>query len=173
MHMIHDDFNIVPSKACCDWMKKKPFEAFAKENGYEGTLQGVRIQEGGARSTAAMKRIKAGSKLCTWIKHGVIQKAPIIDWSEDDVNAFIEKYNVPLSRAYTEFGFERTGCMACPYSRNLTHDLAYLFDYEPNRYKAAMFWLKDVYIAQNVVLPFDPEYERERERGHGKISTNL
>ena len=25
-----------------------------------------------------------------------------------------------------------------------------------------MFWLKDVYIAQNVVLPFDKEYEKER-----------
>ena len=27
-----------------------------------------------------------------------------------------------------------------------------------------MHWLKDVYIAQNVVLPFDTAYERERER---------
>ena len=24
------------------------------------------------------------------------------------------------------------------------------------------FWLKDVYIAQNVILPFDEEYEKER-----------
>ena len=26
-----------------------------------------------------------------------------------------------------------------------------------------MHWLKDVYIAQNVLLPFDEAYERERE----------
>jgi hypothetical protein len=27
-----------------------------------------------------------------------------------------------------------------------------------------MHWLKDVYIAQNVKLPFDEAYEREREK---------
>lgn len=27
-----------------------------------------------------------------------------------------------------------------------------------------MHWLKDVYIAQNVILPFDEAYERERKR---------
>ncbi|MCR0181015.1 hypothetical protein MKC69_21795, partial [[Clostridium] innocuum] len=27
---------------------------------------------------------------------------------------------------------------------------------------AAMYWLKDVYIAQGVSLPFDPVYEAER-----------
>lgn len=26
-----------------------------------------------------------------------------------------------------------------------------------------MYWLKDVYIAQNVELPFDEEYEKERK----------
>ena len=39
-----------------------------------------------------------------------------------------------------------------------------LYEKEPKKYKASMFWLKDVYIAQNVSLPFDLEYERERER---------
>lgn len=38
-----------------------------------------------------------------------------------------------------------------------------MYDNEPNRYKATMYWLKDVYIAQNLSLPFDEAYERERE----------
>lgn len=46
---------------------------------------------------------------------------------------------------------------------HLANNLEKLYQYEPNRYKAAMFWLKDVYIAQNVILPFDAEYEKERK----------
>ena len=164
MHMLHDDFDIKASNKCCDWMKKYPFEHYAKENGMLGSYQGVRVAEGGARDSAATRRVNAGGKLCTWVKKGVIQKAPIIDWSNDDVEEFVSKYNVPLSDAYTKYNFERTGCMACPYAMHVDEDLEYLFRHEPNRYKASMHWLKDVYIAQNVSLPFDEAYERERER---------
>lgn len=164
IHMLHDDFPIKASNKCCDWMKKKPFEQFAKENDLKGCLQGVRIAEGGARDSAAKTRVTHGGRLCTWVKNGIIQKAPIIDWSDEDVEEFIAKYNVPLSDAYTKYGFKRTGCMACPYAKNVDDDLKYLYDHEPNRYKAAMHWLKDVYIAQGVECPWDSSYERERER---------
>lgn len=164
MHMMHDSFPIVPSNRCCDWMKKKPFEKYSKENGMLGNMQGIRIAEGGARESAANVRLRSGGKLCTWVKGGVIQKAPIIDWTDEELEQFVTVYNVPLSKAYTEFSFDRTGCMACPYSKHIDHDLEYLYRFEPNRYKAAMHWLKDVYIAQDVRLPFDEAYERERER---------
>lgn len=36
-------------------------------------------------------------------------------------------------------------------------------EHEPNRYKASLFYMKDVYIAQGVQLPFDPEYMQEYE----------
>ena len=62
--------------------------------------------------------------------------------------------------------------MACPFARDVDNDLKYLYFHEPNRYKASMFWLKDVYIAQNVVLPFDEDYERERERMAVEIRAN-
>ena len=165
MHMMHDDFPIVPSEKCCDWMKKKPFIEFNKQSGMKGCFQGVRAAEGGARDIALQRRIKSGGKPCTWVKKGVIQKAPIIDWTDEDIEEFIQKYDVPLSKAYTKYGFDRTGCMACPFSKHVDRDLKYLYEHEPNRYKASMHWLKDVYIAQNVVLPFDEVYERERECG--------
>lgn len=164
IHMMHDDFSIKPSEKCCDYMKKKPFEQYYKDTNVKGAMMGIRMGEGGVRENAVLSRLKSGGKLCTWVKHGIIQKAPIIDWTDADVDEFIEKYNVPLSKAYTEFGFHRTGCCACPFALDVDHDLEYLFYHEPNRYKAMMFWLKDVYIAQNVKLPFDPGYERERER---------
>lgn len=94
----------------------------------------------------------------------MIVKQPIVDWTDDDVDQFIEYYKVPLSRAYTEYGMDRTGCMGCPFSKYIKENLEVLYKYEPNRYKASMFWLKDVYIAQNVELPFDEAYEEEREK---------
>lgn len=165
LHILHDKFQIVASPMCCTYLKKIPFANYAKAKNIKGQILGIRMAEEGARRISAEKRIKDGGKPCTWLKKGVIYKAPIIDWSNDDVEQFITDYNVPLSDAYTKFGFQRTGCMACPFSQQLDKDLQYLYDHEPNRYKAAMHWLKDVYIAQNVILPFDEAYERERECG--------
>lgn len=164
MHMLHEDFDILASNKCCSFMKKKPFRHYEKQNGLKGAYVGIRMAEGGARESRAAIRVKEGGKLCTYEKNGVTFKAPIIDWSDSEVDEFIEKYNVPLSDAYTKFGFKRTGCMACPFALDVDNSLRYLFFNEPNRYKASMYWLKDVYIAQNVVLPFDEDYERERKR---------
>lgn len=163
MHIISEKFEIMPSEKCCDYMKKRPFKKYESESGTKGAIVGLRTGEGGGRELEAKRRVSVGGKLCTYTKNGIIYKAPIIDWSNDDVEEFIAKYNVPLSDAYTKYGFDRTGCMACPYSRRVGHDLLYLYEHEPNRYKAAMHWLKDVYIAQDVRLPFDEAYERERE----------
>lgn len=164
MHMIHPDFPIMPSPMCCTVLKKTPLRAYEKANSIRGFAYGLRKSEGGARELAVLKAETDHRKICTMTDaSGIIHKAPIIDWTDDDIEQFIEKYNVPLSRAYTEFDFHRTGCMACPFAVGVDHDLKYLHDHEPNRYKASMHWLKDVYIAQDVRLPFDEAYERERE----------
>lgn len=163
MHIINDKFAIIPSESCCTYMKKKPLKMYERNNDMKGTLTGIRVNEGGVRELEAKKRVVHGGKLCTYSKHGIIYKTPIIDWTDEDIEHFINEYNVPLSDAYTKYGFHRTGCMACPFSKHVDRDLHYLFCHEPNRYKASMHWLKDVYIAQNVELPFDEAYERERE----------
>lgn len=165
MHILNDDFPITISEKCCKYLKKKPFEKYVAETQQGGVLTGLRAGEGGARELNTTVRVKNGGQPCTSInKDGFIKKSPLIDWTEQDLEEFVKEYHVPLSKAYTEYGFRRTGCMACPFSRQLSQDLKYLYDHEPNRYKASMYWLKDVYIAQNVVLPFDASYERERER---------
>lgn len=172
IHVLSDDFDINVSDSCCAWMKKKPFEVYEIQNGMKGAIVGIRMAEGGVREDETKKRVRKGGKICTVVGKSITKKYPIIDWSEEDIERFISKYNVPLSDAYTKYGFERTGCMACPYAKNVDKDLEYLFYHEPNRYKASMFWLKDVYIAQNVVLPFDATYERERERMAHEVRTN-
>lgn len=166
MHMVHDDFDIKASPECCKYMKKTPFAKYARAMNIKGYAVGIRADEGGARAMniKSQEMFVEGKKICTSYAGGYIKKAPIVDWSEEDINEFVEKYNVPLSKAYTEFGFDRTGCMGCPFSKTIDFNLKYLYEHEPNRYKACMHWLKDVYIAQNVILPFDESYERERER---------
>lgn len=165
IHVLSDEFGINASAKCCDTLKKKPFAKYAKDNGIKGYIYGVRADEGGARALNAIKNAEIkGDRICTSISGGVIKKAVIIDWSDEDEEEFIQKYNVPLSDAYTKYGFHRTGCMACPFAQDVDKNLKYLHGHEPNRYKAAMHWLKDVYIAQNVELPFDTEYEVERAK---------
>ena len=163
MHMLSDKFPIVLSDQCCTYLKKKPFMQYEKTNGIRGYMTGVRTAEGGARELNMMA-VHDPKRICTFTARGLTLKKPIIDWPDGVVEEFITKYKVPLSGAYTKYGFHRTGCMACPFNSNVDFDLNYLYHNEPNRYKAAMHWLKDVYIAQNVELPFDAEYEAERAK---------
>ena len=161
-HILHPDFEIKISPACCDYLKKKPFKTYMKETGSGGYFTGERVAEGGARAFNAELRVKEGKPICTRISGHYIIKSPVIDWSDEMVEEFIKRENVPLSEAYTKYGCKRTGCCCCPFSQELAEGLKILYEYEPKKYKASMFWLKDVYIAQNVILPFDEEYEKER-----------
>ena len=163
LHMIHDNLNIKVSDKCCHILKKKPFEKYKKENDIKGYLLGERLAEGGARDFSTLKRLSLGGKICTKTKGKYLVKLPIVDWTNEDIETFIEKYNVPLSKAYTEQGYERTGCFMCPFSLQIEQNLTKLHEYEPNRYKASMVWLEDVFIAQNVKLPFDEAYEKKRK----------
>lgn len=130
-----------------------------------GYMTGERAAEGGARLSNMQARINKGGSACTRTKGNMIVKLPIVDWTDEDIDEFIKAYNVPLSKAYTIYGADRTGCIGCPFAgKRLESSLKALYDYESLRYQAAMHWLKDVYIAQDVILPFDHQYERERKK---------
>lgn len=160
-HFLHDDFDIKISQECCHQMKKKPFSNYVKQNGMLGYMSGLRMAEDGVRALNIVAH--RGANICTKVKaSGLIEKSPIVDWDDEICEKFIKAYNVPLSRAYTEYGATRTGCFCCPFALDIADNLETLHKYEPNRYKAALFYLKDVYIAQGVELPFDEEYEKER-----------
>lgn len=158
-HFLHPDLEYKVANKCCQYMKKYPFEDFAKEYGMKGTITGMRRAEGGVR---AMKH-----STCTTIKklnnEEFIQISPIIDWSDELCDMFIEEFNVKLSKAYTEYGCVRTGCAGCPFSRNVGDELKILHDHEPLMYKATMKWLKNVYLDQGVECPWDGEYMKELE----------
>ena len=157
MHFIHPDTEFKVANKCCQYLKKYPFEDFEKKHGSLGAFSGIRTAEGGARSMAYNSCVKIKRKR----GKEFVLSMPIIDWTDEVMDLFIEQYQIQLSDAYTVYGLTRTGCMVCPYSQNLKQELKVLYDYEPNRYKAAMHWMKDVYMYQNVKCEFDPGYMAE------------
>ncbi|MGX5594623.1 phosphoadenosine phosphosulfate reductase domain-containing protein [Bacillus cereus] len=160
-HLLHHDLEYSIANKCCQYMKKYPFQDYAKENGMEGSFSGVRTAEGGVRSIAY--------KSCVQVKKlngkDFLMSMPIIDWSDELVEEFIETYKIKLSDAYTVYGADRTGCIACPFSQNLQKDLKILWDHEPHKYKASMKMLGDVYMDSGIECPWDEEYtEKFNER---------
>lgn len=160
-HFLHPNLGYSIANKCCSYMKKYPFEDFSNEHDMNGTFTGVRVAEGGARATAY--------KSCVQIKKRkgkeFYMSMPLFDWSDEIVEEFIKKYNVKLSDAYEVYGCDRTGCVGCPYGRNIDKELEMVYKHEPNRYKAAIKWLGDVYIDQGVKLNFDANYmEKFNER---------
>jgi 3'-phosphoadenosine 5'-phosphosulfate sulfotransferase (PAPS reductase)/FAD synthetase len=151
---------------CCAYLKKDPSKHYIQEHDVNGYFMGVRQAEGGARSlayTSCRSVKKVGKKL-------VLQSMPMFDWSDQDVDDFIEKYNIPISKAYDEYGLNRTGCFCCPFSQQMEMNLEVLKHYEPNKYKASLKWLSDVYMDMGVELPFDEEYMKKK---HERDQINL
>jgi 3'-phosphoadenosine 5'-phosphosulfate sulfotransferase (PAPS reductase)/FAD synthetase len=115
--LIQAPFNV--SEKCCDFLKKKPFDKFHKQTGLFpiiGTMAG-----------------ESHLRLRKWLKHGcnsfetkIIASYPISIWTEDDVWAYIRKFNLPYSPIY-DMGIRRTGCMFCGFGCHIKNDNRFYF----------------------------------------------
>jgi 3'-phosphoadenosine 5'-phosphosulfate sulfotransferase (PAPS reductase)/FAD synthetase len=159
-HILHPDrineYKI--ANKCCAYLKKDPSKYYIKEHDVNGYFMGVRLAEGGARAVT----YKSCRSVKTVGKKLILQSMPMFDWLDSDVDDFIETYNIPISRAYDEYGLNRTGCFCCPFAQNMEMNLEVLKHYEPNKYKAALKWLGIVYMDMGVNLPFDEGYMKEK-----------
>lgn len=83
---------------CCEIMK---------ESGGEGrkVLTGIRWDESAPRKNRKFVDLCANKKKYT--------VNPILDFTHDDIWAYIKKYNLPYCSLYDE-GFRRVGCVMCP-----------------------------------------------------------
>lgn len=154
-HFLHPDLEYEISNRCCEFMKKKPMVQFLLDNDLNGYYMGVRSAEGGVRQmqyTACTAQKKVNRKKTATIS------MPIIDWSDELLDEFIEKYNVSLSDAYTRYGMNRTGCIGCPYNLALDRDLEILYVFERNKYNAIMKWMSHVYLDQGIEIWWDENY---------------
>ena len=128
--LIKAPFNV--SEKCCDYLKKKPFKKFNKETGLFpviGTMAG-----------------ESRLRLQKWLQHGCNSFAenktasyPLSIWSENDVWAYIRKFNLSYSPIY-DMGIRRTGCMFCGFGCHRNNDRRFYFlkEHKPKIYEQFM-----------------------------------
>ena len=122
------DFAI--SDKCCKYAKKDVIARIIKEGNYQLNLFGVRKFEGGQRANAYKSCFNEDSY------KGCPEYLPLFWWTADDKKQFEECCNIRHSKCYTEYGLKRTGCAACPFSKNLWKELEVIEEYEPKLYTA-------------------------------------
>ena len=121
------------SEKCCYKFKKEPFALYEKESGRNIGLTGMRRAEKGLREQLKCL-VFDGDKL-----HRFHPLAPMDD---DFIESYIKHFQIRMCVLYyAPYGFKRTGCVGCPYSRDLQKDLDTLEKLLPNeRAKAEYIW---------------------------------
>lgn len=122
-------FNV--SAKCCTYSKKLPIKKYLKENHFDLEVIGVRKAEGGIRATSY-------SNCFSESKDGIDQYRPIFFWTNGDKKEYEKANDIVHSDCYTKYGLKRTGCVGCPFNRNLLSDLEAIKEFEPKLYKACM-----------------------------------
>lgn len=130
--------NFKISDKCCLYTKKKLAKKALKKYNADLNIYGVRRSEGGVRATAY--------KNCFSIKDdGVDDYRPIYWYDNNNKLNYEKKFNIIHSNCYLKYGFTRTGCCCCPYSRDLEYELKIISIKEPLLYKAVCNVFKDSY----------------------------
>ena len=132
----HPWFRISPK--CCDFAKKRVAKKAIKESECDLTVVGVRKAEGGGRSMQSKCFDKGiDGKTSTY--------RPMFWFSNDDRREYERLFGISHSACYEVWGFKRTGCVGCPYSRNLQSDMDTTLVFEPKIHKAVNVVFKDAY----------------------------
>lgn len=130
--VLNDKLHKVSPK-CCDYLKKKPMKQYTKANKLK-TIIGVRSDESITR--------KAKYTSC-FTKDGTF--TPIHDLTDNLMNKIYEEYNIEIPHIYDLL--TRTGCMGCPYGKNIETELSTLNN---NQCKYVIDLFKQSYDVKNV-----------------------
>ena len=141
------------SSRCCKYSKKDTASRRVKERGYQLQIIGIRRSEGGMR-------IRFHS--CFDASHGIYR--PLLWYMAGDKREYEEHYHICHSACYTEYGLKRTGCVGCPFARNLNQELQVLKIYEPKLYLAACHIFRDSYEYTNTYW----KYRQSKELSSNK-----
>ena len=128
--MIENPPDIAISNMCCQYAKKKMIHNLISDGGYDLSCVGIRKSEGGIRA--------ATYKTCFSEQAGVDIFRPIFWFRDSDKEECCKYYSITHSKCYSEYGLTRTGCVGCPFGKNLDKELDALDTYEPKLYKAAI-----------------------------------
>jgi len=95
---------IIGSK-CCQKLKKDPAHAYEKASGRRPILA-IMADESRLRAQTA----KNG---CIFEKTSGLVCNPMIFWTHEDIELYMELFKPAVCELYTKYGFERTGCIGC------------------------------------------------------------
>lgn len=100
---------------CCRDLKLRPNKKLLEATFGKGVfykLVGVRRSESSRRRYIYMDYIETLMRADAE-QHGSFEVFPILNWSDDDIKAFIQDMRLPVSEFYEEFGV--SGCSWCPF----------------------------------------------------------
>lgn len=116
-YLLNAPFNI--GSGCCKEMKLKPIAEYVKKTG-RVPIMGTTASESALRAQKFMQNgyytLEGKKAQCT----------PMSIWTDDDVWAYINRFNLPYCKIY-DMGYDRTGCVFCGFGAHL--------DKEPNRFQ--------------------------------------
>lgn len=143
------------SNKCCYYAKKKPAHDFIEREHCDLMILGVRKAEGGIRSTAYKNCFTNNDDN----DRDISQYRPLFYYCKQDEEIYDEIFNIKHSDCYCKYGLKRTGCVGCPYGRNLNEEIAIMEEFEPKVAKAAHNIFKDSYEYTKKYREFIEQYE--------------
>jgi 3'-phosphoadenosine 5'-phosphosulfate sulfotransferase (PAPS reductase)/FAD synthetase len=149
------------SSQCCEWSKKKVKKNIINAYNCDLMIVGIRKAEGGIRSA-----IYTNCYSCNDNKAD--EYRPLFWYNNEDKEQYVKHFNIKHSDCYEKWGFKRTGCVGCPFNRQLRQDLAITKQYEPNMYKAVNNIFKDSYEYTKQYRQFVADTKR-KEKGYKKL----
>lgn len=163
--LISCDFNI--SNQCCETMKEKPLNNFMKEL-KKYPINGTMTEESSRRRNSWLK---TG---CNAFNSSLKISKPLSFWTEQDILAYIKKYNIPYASIYGELiknnnrlkftGCQRTGCVFCGFGCQCekspnrfqkmaqTHPQLYDYCMRGGKYDETGHWVPDKGLGMAKVL---------------------
>lgn len=127
--MIESKPDFQMSAMCCQKSKKEPLISFQRSIGADLLITGERKSEGGQR---------ASKKSCFENSHGIDHFMPLFFWNDETKKFYKEFAGIRYSDCYEVYGLKRTGCVGCPFARDIKNELEILKKYEPNLYNACV-----------------------------------
>ena len=88
---------------CCALNKVEPMTRAIESLSLSALISGIRKDQTETRSKRGEIEL---------LESGLIRVHPIINWSGDDIRAYIERYNLP-THPLTEYGYQSIGCAPC------------------------------------------------------------
>ena len=127
------------SADCCKYAKKETKRELLKTGEWDVELVGIRQAEGGVRSLHGRCFIAGGAY------RGVDAYYPLFWLTDAAKQKYVRRFGIRHSDCYETWGFTRTGCVGCPFNRNVFSDIETVDAFEPNMAKAARTVFEDAY----------------------------